>query len=171
MNVTTLRDEYETKISDFLGTSDFQTYKSYTERTMERYFVNNFVEYLDSEEKLTDVQKNNLIDSMHEDAKKTVLPNNANSEEESSDNIYTEKWMQQVTEYQNRQYESYLKASEKMLSASQLEKLKAYIKRQNEMMQTSLKMQMLQYGDQTKDNSSIHAVINICSLILQEPFK
>lgn len=149
-----LNKEYETKKSELLGKDDYEKYQTYAERTGERYYVNSFMESLGSSEKLTDTQKNDLIDAMHDEAKNVRYESSNDDNSESSSNRYDEKSIARMLEFEDRQGEAYLKAAKDILPASQIEQFKTYLKQQRDMMESSIKMQALRYSAQTTEKSS-----------------
>jgi len=148
-----LNKEYEAKKNELLGKNDFQTYQAYTERMGERYYVTGFMDSLGSNEKLSETQKNNMIEAMYNESKNILSQFKPDESAESSSNMYDEKWITRMMETQDRRGEAYLKASQSLLSASQAEQFKAYIKRQRDMFESSMKMQALMYGSQSSQTS------------------
>jgi len=149
-----LNKEYEAKKSELLGQDDYKKYQTYTERTGERYYVNSFMGSLGSGEKLTDAQKKDLIDAMHDEAKNVTYESSNDDDSESSSNRYDEKSIARMLEFEGRRHDAYLTASKGILSTSQIEQFKAYFKQQRDMYESSMKMQALRYGAQTTENSS-----------------
>jgi hypothetical protein len=149
-----LNKEYEEKKDDLLGKNDFDKYKVYSERMGERYYVTSFMESLNSTEKITDSQKNNLIEAMHNETKSLRDENEKNDSTEEPTDMYDEKNIVRMVEMQDRRGEAYLKATKGILSASQTEQFKNYLKRQRDLFESSMKMQALMNGSQSsqKDN-------------------
>jgi hypothetical protein len=149
-----LNKEYETKKNELLGKNDFQTYQAYSERTGERYYVSNFMESLGSSEKMTETQKNNLIEAMYNESKNIRNENKVNDDSsESFSSSFDEKSIAKMMEFEDRRGEAYLKATQGLLTASQTEQFRTYLKQQRDMMESSMKMQALMNGTQSSQKS------------------
>jgi hypothetical protein len=149
-----LNKEYEDKKNELLGNSDFGKYKTYSERMSERYYVTSFMDSLDTTEKLTEGQKSNLIEAMHSESKSLRDEYKKNDKAEQPADMYDEKGIARMMEMQDRRSEAYLKATKGILSASQTEQFKNYLKRQRDLFESSMKMLALTNVSQNsqKDN-------------------
>jgi hypothetical protein len=148
-----IEKEYDKKKSEFLGQSDYDKYQEYTQTSGERYYVNNFIQSLGSEEKLTDAQKEELIDAMYDEIKNVTF-DKLNDDSESSSNMYDDKNIARMLKNQDRQSEAYLKAARERLSASQIEKFKAYFKQQRDQYESYMRMAALRNGAKTTEDTS-----------------
>jgi hypothetical protein len=135
--------EYDAKKSELLGNDGYEKYQAYTERSGERYYVNNFIGSLGSDEKLTDVQKTQLIDAIHDEVKNITYEMISDENSESSSNMYTEKRIAQVLKNAEKRHEAYLKAAQNILTASQLEKFKASLKQERDRFEYIAKYQAM----------------------------
>jgi hypothetical protein len=136
-----IEKEYDAKKSELLGHDGYEKYQAYTERSAERYYVNNFLGSLGSDEKLTDIQKAQLIDSMHDEVKNVIYESISDDNSESSSNMYDEKRIAQALKNIERRDEEYFKAAQNILSASQLEKFKASLKQERDKFESIAKYQ------------------------------
>jgi hypothetical protein len=143
-----LNENREAEIKEFLGDSNYEKYQEYQGTWYLKYQVDNFMATLESGEELTDTQQQELIEAMKEEIK------NISSERSDEDNkflfpseMYDEERMERTMEYQDRRNEAYLNAAENILSSSQTAKYKEYLKQQRDMMESSMKLQALRYGD------------------------
>lgn len=142
-----LNEEYESKYADLLGEDNYEIYQAYTETQNERYNVNNFIETLGSDEKLTETKKEALIISMNEEIKNVTWESlDLNEESEASSNMYSEKNIERMMAIYNLQIEAYSKAADSILSGSQLEKFKTYLQKKRDQYKLYMEMAALRYG-------------------------
>jgi len=87
---------------------------------------------LDTTEKLTEGQKSNLIEAMYSESKSLRDEYKKNDKAEQPADMYDEKGISRMMEIQDRRSEAYLKATKGILSSSQTEKFKTYLKRQRD---------------------------------------
>jgi hypothetical protein len=149
-----LEKEYDAKKSELLGNDGYEKYQSYTERSGERYYVNNFIGSLGSDEKLTDAQKTQLIDSIHDEVKNVSYERITDDNSESSSNRYDEKSIALMLKNEEKRDEAYLKAAQNILSASQLEKFKTSLKQERDKFESIMKLQALRQSTSSNENSS-----------------
>jgi hypothetical protein len=149
-----LNKEYEDKKNELLGNSDFGKYKTYSERMSERYYVTSFMDSLDTTEKLTEGQKSNLIEAMHSESKSLRDEYKKNADSEQSTDMYDEKNIARTIEMQDRRGDAYLKATKGILSSSQTEQFKTYLKRQRDLVESSMKMQAMMNGSQSSQKNN-----------------
>jgi hypothetical protein len=146
-----LNKEYESKKADLLGENDYSIYQSYSSSMGERYYVTSFMESLSSEEKLTDTQKDDLIEAMSEEVKNIVYER---TDVDESASMYDEKTIARMLQYQDQRGEAYLKAANDILSEPQIEKLKAYLKREQDEYKLYLEMAALRNNNKTTEDSA-----------------
>jgi|GEM_PF-2053748 len=137
-----LNKKYESQKADLLGENDYEEYKEYSETLSERYNVTNFMESLGSGEKLTETQKEGLIEAMYEEAK-TIRYESTDDDSESSSSRYDEESMAQMLKFQESIHEAYLNAAKGILSASQIEQLDAYFKKERDRYKVFMEMEAL----------------------------
>ena len=143
-----LNEDQEAKIKEFLGNSDYEKYQEYQRTSGFRYNVNGFMETLGSGEKLTEIQQQELIEAMKEETE------NISSEMSDEDNKflfpserYEEERIGRYLERQERIHEAYIDAAKNILSSSQTDKYREYLKQRRDMIESSLKLQALRYSD------------------------
>jgi hypothetical protein len=144
-----LNEEYKKKITELLGKEGYEKYLGYTERYYARSTISSFAQSLSPADKLTDAQQQMLIDAMYAENKKITSEINNDKKSLSSSGEYDEKYIARMMEYQVREHEAVIEAGNKVLSSSQAEQLKAYLKQQREMMESSMKNQSQTDADQT----------------------
>lgn len=128
-----IQDEYNTKISDLLGNESFQKYQAFEERSSERYWVTGFTESLDSDEGLTEDQQDRLIDSMYEQAQNIRSEfNNEEDKKDASSEINKEENIARIMKRRDLLNEAFVEASRDILSPSQVEQFRAYLKQQRD---------------------------------------
>jgi hypothetical protein len=147
-----LNKEYEAKKIQLLGQNGYEECETYMERIGERFNVNGFMESITSGEKVTEAQKEELINAMYEERKdvKFII---SDADTAESSNMYDEKSIARMLDFQDRQGEAYIKAAKGILSASQVEQFKAYLKRQRDIAESSIKLEALRVGSQTTQKS------------------
>lgn len=143
-----LHENRQAEIREFLGDSDYEKYQEDRMTWGLKYNVTNFTANLESGEELTETQQQELIEAMKEELE------NINSEISDEDDkflfpseTYEEKNIERMLDYQDRMNEAYLNAARGILSSSQTEKYKEYLKQQRDMYESSMKMQALRYSD------------------------
>ncbi|MDB9822810.1 hypothetical protein OAC89_03840 [Deltaproteobacteria bacterium] len=149
-----LKKENETKISECLGGENYETYESYQERLSERTLVTNFMESLNSDDKLTADQEQDLIDSMYEDRKdlheeldhdpdKITFPDEMNEEEVARSIIRM-----------TGTHERYMESANSILSESQMDQFEKYLNQRLEMQGMSLRISIQMYGSPDTEKSA-----------------
>lgn len=129
-----LNQEYKEKMVDLIGEDGYETYQVFGNSVNERYLVEAFVNLLDSDEALTEDQKWDLTEAMYKGTRdlkyaSSAYDPNATQEERIARNL----------EYTSRTHEGYLQAAGDILSASQYEKMDAYLKSQRDQLERNLK--------------------------------
>jgi hypothetical protein len=137
-----LHEEYESKIEELLGETKYAAFQTYSETQGERYRVDNYMGYLDSNDMLTETQKESLIEAMHEESKYVVNESPDYAPENYSNLSDEEKIEFRLTSY-TRNNEAYLKAANSVLSAAQLEKFESHLEEETERFRLILEMQSL----------------------------
>jgi hypothetical protein len=150
-------EEYEAKKSDFLGGPDYATYQAYSETQHERYQVNKFLSFLDSDAKLTESQKESLIEAMSEGAKGVLLEGPVN-DGLPPEEMTEEMQMELSLNFQVRQHDAYLEAAGSILSSSQLEQFEGYL--ENQLEQQRLFMEMRALRSETSDDTNSVVVVS-----------
>jgi hypothetical protein len=130
-----LSEKNKTELNDFLGNDDYEKYKTYTERSYERSIVTGYAESLDSNDKLTDDQKKDLADLMYKE--RTDVFTETSFKSSSITKSETNEERIKRTEAID---ERAIKKAAGILSASQLEQFKKYLKSQRETIEMSLKL-------------------------------
>lgn len=138
-----IQDEYNTKISSLLGTESFEKYQAFEEKSSERYWVTGFTESLDSDEGLTEDQQNYLIDSMYEQAQKirSELDNEAEDKDAPSE-ISKEENIARIMKRRDLLNEAFVEASRDILSPSQVEQFRAYLKQQRDEAEAMIRLRV-----------------------------
>lgn len=141
-----LKEDRESKLKEFLGNEDYEKYRRYQETWGLKYNVENFVESLNEDEKLTETQQELLIDTMHEESKN--IPGISDEEDRFlfPSEQYEEKEIERSINNHIRSQEAYINGARNVLSASQLEQFKEYLRKEREEYELYMEMQALTYG-------------------------
>lgn len=117
-------DEYQDQIRELLGYDNYEEYKEYKKKGSEVNILTRLNESIIPEYRLTDDQQFEMIDAMYEKAEKeraaTVIDDNKIDISE------------EIMEERARIHEAYVEAAQDILSQTQIEQLKAYLKQQRE---------------------------------------
>jgi hypothetical protein len=138
--VQEFREEYEKKISECLGPGDYITYEAYQERLPERILVNNFIELLNQEDRLTAGQEKRLVDSMYEQKRDLYFELGYDPEELAFPSEMDEEKMAQNLERLDRTYARYTESASMILNESQMEQFRKYLEQRRDMEESSLEM-------------------------------
>lgn len=145
-----IREEYKAKMAELLGQEGYEEYQTYQETSEERYYVGEFMGSLDSDETLTETQKKQLIEAMYKEV------NNVKYEpidSETSSSATQKEIMDWRIEYRSRRDEAYLKAGKDILSASQYEKLEAYLTKQRDNLKLLMEVSLMNSPDAEKESN------------------
>lgn len=148
-----IRDDYDQKISEFLGNENYNQYKSYQETLTERTLVSGFSETLDTGEQLNDQQEAELMDLMYQERKEFYSSIDYDPEEENEFTLPSEEIMAKEMERLDQTYEKYREAGEGILSASQMEKFDTFLTQRREMTEMAMKLSSQLLGGQAENNS------------------
>lgn len=143
-----LKNKYDAKISALLGSQDFNVYETYEDRLTERQTVEMFTESLSEGDKLTDAQKDSLIDLMYRE-RKDLYYQQGWDEDMTFPSEYNDEGISKTMDMVNRTYDRYLKSAGSTLLASQLEQFKAYLKDKSETTKLGMELTAQLYGGQT----------------------
>lgn len=149
-----LNEESDLKLKEFLGNEDYEKFRRYQETWGEKYNVENFVESLNKDEKLTETQQQMLIDAMHEEVKHISEINNEEERFLFPSEQYEEKELERSINEYARSHEAYINAANNILSASQMEQFKEYLKKEREEYELYMEMQALTYGSSSTKESN-----------------
>jgi hypothetical protein len=133
-----LREKYEKKISECLRPGDYNSYEAYQERLSERILVNNFMELLNPDDRLSADQEKGLVDSMYEQKKDLYSELGYDPEELVFPSEMDEENMAQNMERLDRIYARYTKSAGMILNESQMEQFRKYLGQQRDMEESSL---------------------------------
>lgn len=133
--------ESETKAKELLGNADYQTFQEYYERSNSRYFINSFKESLDSNDQLTKDQEKALINIMYKEEQNVYsgMGYNPNKTIEFPSDVKEGKVDGQLKNMEKIHLKT-VENAKGVLSDSQLEQLKNYLKSRREMMELSSKL-------------------------------
>jgi len=134
------REEYEKKISECLGPGDYITYEAYQERLPERILVNNFMELLNPDDRLSADQEKGLVDSMYEQKKDLYSELGYDPEELVFPSEMDKEKMARNMERLDRTYARYTESAGMTLNESQMEQFRKYLGQQRDMEESSLEM-------------------------------
>jgi hypothetical protein len=132
-------EEYNTKINELLGESDYQKYKLYEETRGDRSWVNSFISLSNPTEPLTEDQQQRLINSMYE--KRKSIESELKNYEISPDSLskLDDAAISRVIRKRDRINEEYISAAKDILSESQAKQFAAYLKENRDRYESSLK--------------------------------
>jgi hypothetical protein len=150
-----INEEYEARKSEFLGETDYETYQAYSATQHERYQVNEFLSFLDSDAKLTESQKESLIEAMSEGAKGVSFEGPVN-DGLPPEEMTEEMQMEMSLNFQTRRHDAYLEAAGSILSSSQLEQFEGYLENQLEQQRLFMEMQALRSETSGDTNSAVY---------------
>jgi|GEM_PF-2588106 len=122
--VISINNEYQNKMRELFGEEATSQYKANQLREGEMYHVSQFSEYLSGTDRLTDKQREKLVDSMYEAKNKLE---SVMIEEGASMNSTDLNKEERVKEINIRIMEKYLNSAENILSSSQLDRFDFYI--------------------------------------------
>jgi hypothetical protein len=145
-----LNEEYEARKKELLGETGYATCQAYSVTEYERYQVNEFLTFLDSDSKLTESQKESLIEAMGESVQK-VRAERGEGRSGSSSDISEEQKMEETLDFQARSHDAYLEAASSILSSSQQEQFDGYLENRLEQQRLFLEMQALR--SETSDDT------------------
>lgn len=143
-----LKKEYDAKLSEILGSGDFNTYESYRDTLSERQVVSGFVESLGDGEKLTEAQMESLIGSMYRERKDVYSRQGWDEERVTFLSDINDDGIAKMMDINDRTFDGYIKGAGATLSATQMEQFKAFLKNQRDMTESALKMTARMYGGQ-----------------------
>lgn len=146
-----IRDDYDQKISEFLGNENYNKYKSYQETSMERTLVSGFSETLGIGEQLNEQQEAELMDLMYQERKEFYASIDYDPEEENEFTLPNEEIMAKEMERLNQTYEKYREAGKDILSTSQMDKFDTFLTQRREMTEMAMKLSSQLLGGQAED--------------------
>lgn len=149
-----LKKQGDDKITSLLGGRDFKTYEAYRETLSERQVVEMFGESLGEDDKLTDSEKETLIEDIYKERKNIYSQQGWAEERVTFSSELNDEGVAKMMDMNDRTYDGYIKASGATLTASQQEQFKAYLKKQRDMTESALKMSAQMYGGQTTQNGT-----------------
>jgi hypothetical protein len=138
--VQEFREEHQKKISECLGPGDYITYKAYRERLPERILVNNFMELLSPEDRLSAGQEKGLVDAMYEQRKDLYFELGYDPEELVFPSEMDEEEIARNMERLDRIYARYTESAGMILNESQMEQFRKYLGQRRDMEKSSLEM-------------------------------
>ncbi|MBN1626040.1 MAG: hypothetical protein JW944_05900 [Deltaproteobacteria bacterium] len=150
----TLNEDSELKLKESLGNEDYEKFRRYQETWGERYNVENFVVSLNEDEKLTGPQQQMLIDAMHEEVKYISEMNNEEDRFLFPSEQYKENEIERSINEYARSQDAYIKAAQNILSSSQLEQFKEYLRKEREENELYMEMQAMRYGSSSAQDST-----------------
>ena len=139
-------EEYEAKYKELLGSVDYEKYQAYEDKLNERYIVSSFKESLSPDEKLTTDQQQDIIDLMYKERKDAYAEINYDPKKLEFPLDFNEEKIAQKMKLTKKIHTKALEKADTTLSASQMEKLKDYLKDQRDIEETSLKLILQEYG-------------------------
>ena len=139
-----IQEETDSKLKELLGENNYETYNFYIETQYLRHQVSDYSGYLDSDNALSDSQKESLIEAMNDEVQYIVY-DTIETDGETSANLYDENRIEIRTTNQEKRYDAYLNAAAGILSASQIEAFEEYIENEREQYKTMTEMSALHY--------------------------
>ncbi len=140
------RKEYEGEIYGCLGEQDYEIYEAYQERLSERILVNDFMETLNPDDRLSRDQEKRLVDSMYEQRKALYSEIGYDPEELVFPSEMDDRSMARDMERVDRTYARYTEGAGMILNKSQMERFRIYLGQERDRERSSLKMLRQMYG-------------------------
>lgn len=147
------RTEYESKKIDLLGEVTYQEYPAYMNRYSIEKRVEDFSGLFDSDEQLTDTQREKLVKALLE-AQETYTAETADEIGEClvfGSDYYDGGTITRLIELSNKRNEAYFEAARGILSVSQTKKTETYLNQRLERMVSVWNMGALDNGYDTFD--------------------
>jgi hypothetical protein len=147
-------DEYNTKISQFLGAKDYEKFQAYEDSGSERYRVSDFIKSLGSDDKITDYQQQKLVSLMYE--KRSSIKSEL-EKFDTNDSVPGELNEEKIAlniKRIDRTDEAYLAVAGNVLSPAQFDKFKAYLKGERDQAESSMKMYLQVSAARSSQKSS-----------------
>jgi hypothetical protein len=143
-----IREEHDLKIKELLGNTDHEKYLDYQDKLNSRYYVKGFMDSLSPDEKLTEEQKQDLIEIMYQKQEDVFSEIGYDPREqiEFPSDIDEEK-IAEITKNMEKIHSQSVESAKGTMSESQLEQFNNYLKNQREIYEMSLKMTSQQFGE------------------------
>jgi hypothetical protein len=149
-----MKKENDTKISAFLGSQDFKIYEAYRDTLTERQLAEGFAETLGANDKLTEAQQEALIESMYNERKNVYAQQNWAEDRVTFSSEINDDGIAKMIDMNDRTNDGYIKGAGAILSVSQIEQLKAFIKQRRDMTESALKVSAQMLGGQTAQKNA-----------------
>jgi uncharacterized protein YxeA len=127
--------------------------ETYRYRLSEREIVTMFAESLGSDDRLTDSQQQDLVNAMYQERKNVYSQQNYAEDRMTFPSELDDKDIVIIMDITDHVYDGYIKGASATLSATQMERFKAYLKEQRDMTESALKLDAQIYGGQTIQES------------------
>ena len=151
-----LHEDHEAKIKEFLGSKDYEYYQEYQETWYPKYRVASFMETLSSDDKLSEAQHQKLIEAIMVEIKN--ISDYLISEEDNKflfpSERYNEESIAHTLDQMTQIDEAYVNAAQDILSPSQIEQYRAYLKQRYDQIESYMKLDALKYSSSTTGQSS-----------------
>ena len=125
----------------------------YWYRPNEREIVILFTESLGPDDKLTDSQQQDLVNAMYQERKNVYSQQNYTEDRITFPSEPDDKGIAMIMDITDHVYDGYIKGAGAILSPTQMEQFKAYLKEHRDMTESALKLNAQIYGGQTTQES------------------
>ena len=125
----------------------------YWYRPNEREIVILFTESLGPDNKLTDSQQQDLVNAMYQERKNVYSQQNYTEDRMTFPSEPDDKGIAMIMDITDHVYDGYIKGAGAILSPTQMEQFKAYLKEHRDMTESALKLNAQIYGGQTTQES------------------
>ena len=119
----------------------------------EREIVILFTESLGPDNKLTDSQQQDLVNAMYQERKNVYSQQNYTKDRMTFPSEPDDKGIAMIMDITDHVYDGYIKGAGAILSPTQMEQFKAYLKEHRDMTESALKLNAQIYGGQTSPES------------------
>jgi len=122
--------------------------EAYGDKLHEREIVTMFAESLDPDDKLTEAQQQDLVNAMYQERKNVYAQQDYAEDRMAFPPELDDKGISIIMDITDHVYEGYIKGAGAILSATQIEQFKRYLKSQLDMIESELKLDAQKYGGQ-----------------------
>lgn len=136
-----IKNKYKDKVNEFLGEENLKIYVDYQMRLPVRSGLNNFMDTVPPDNRISEEQTETLIDSMYA-ARKAVYDEMGPDIDMNLSSNLTEENVNRYIDKVKMVYDKYMEAIRGVLPDDQAEQYKAYLNRNLEMTESMMKTQM-----------------------------
>ncbi len=148
-----ITDEFNAKISEFLGEADYEVYQQFEQTQPERMQIQFFKQSLPVSDQLDEDQEHKLILAMHEERTNFMFSTDFSQNENFDPANMTEETVTQYMDELGRVQDNYISRAGQILSETQLEKFTSAMKQQRAMQEMGMKMAIKMFS-QSSDNEN-----------------